>query len=246
MGGRSSECSSGDEDGDAEWKAAISSIATSSSSYACVSSFINGFSAASNHSTTPQITHNDDDGNDSGGDGGGGLYKQKPQQLKHYQLKAQKLLDDMLEKTLVMVTDPIDVHDNDPKINEGGIHLFKNAPPGIVFDYIDELQPPRKRPRILPGKEIDQKSKKFKRQIQSVAVDAEDIMASARDACQKSLARLEAKDAAAKAAAKREEERVAELKRIRGERWLPSIAREMKRNIHDLRHSLPLLKRSIK
>jgi hypothetical protein len=82
MGGRSSECSSGDEDGDAEWKAAISSIATSSSSYACVSSFINGFSAASNHSTTPQITHNDDDG-----DGGGGLYKQKPQQLKHYQLK---------------------------------------------------------------------------------------------------------------------------------------------------------------
>lgn len=88
MGGRSSECSSGDEDGDAEWKAAISSIATSSSSsYACVSSFINGFSAASNHSTTPQITHNDDDGDDSGGDGGGGLYKQKPKQLKHYQLK---------------------------------------------------------------------------------------------------------------------------------------------------------------
>jgi hypothetical protein len=42
----------------------------------------------------------------------------------------------MLEKTLVMVTDPIDVPDNDPKINEGGIHLFKNAPPGIVFDYI--------------------------------------------------------------------------------------------------------------
>ncbi|KAE7999725.1 hypothetical protein FH972_004130 [Carpinus fangiana] len=162
---------------------------------------------------------------------------------------AQKLLDDMLEKTLVMVRDPIDVPNNDPEINEGGIHLFKNAPPGIVFDHIDELQPPRKRPRILPGKEIDQKSKKFKRQIQSVAVDAEDIMAAARNACQKSLARLEGKDAAAKAAAKREEERVAELKRIRGERWLPSIAREMQRNSHDcnlLRHSLPLLERSIK
>lgn len=55
-------------------------------------------------------------------------------------------------------------------------------------------------------------------------------MATARDACQKALARLEAKDAAAKAAAKREEERVAELKRIRGERWLPSIAREMRVN----------------
>ena len=42
----------------------------------------------------------------------------------------------MLEKTLVMVRDPIDVPDNDPEINEGGIHLFKNAPPGIVFDHI--------------------------------------------------------------------------------------------------------------
>lgn len=84
MGGRSSECSSGEEDGDAEWKAAISSVAastSSSSSLACVPSFINGFSAASNHSTTPQNTHNDDDGD------GGGLHKQKPQQLKHYQLK---------------------------------------------------------------------------------------------------------------------------------------------------------------
>lgn len=55
-------------------------------------------------------------------------------------------------------------------------------------------------------------------------------MATARDALQKALARLEAKDAAAKVAAKKEEERVAELKRIRGERWLPSIAREMRVN----------------
>ncbi len=67
----------------------------------------------------------------------------------------------------------------------------------------------------------------FRRQIQSVAIDGKNIMAAARDMCQKSLARLEAKDAMAKAAAKREEERVAKLKRIRGERWLPSIAKEM-------------------
>lgn len=52
-------------------------------------------------------------------------------------------------------------------------------------------------------------------------------MAAARDTCQKSLARLAAKDAAAKAAAITEKERVAELKRIRGERWLPSIAKQM-------------------
>lgn len=57
-----------------------------------------------------------------------------------------------------------------------------------------------------------------------------DVLATARDAWQKSLVRQEAKDAAAKEKAKKEEERVAELKRIRGERWLPSIASEMQVN----------------
>ena len=92
----------------------------------------------------------------------------------------------------------------------------------------DEYQQPTKRPRILPGKEVDEKSKKFRRQVQSVSVDGIDIIAAASDAYQKSLAKREAKDAAAKAAAMREKERVAELKRIRGERWLPSITRDMK------------------
>lgn len=69
--------------------------------------------------------------------------------------------------------------------------------------------------------------KQFKRRIQSVAVDGKDLIATANDAYKKSLARLEAKDAAAKAAAKREEERVQNLKKIRGERWLPSMAKEM-------------------
>lgn len=52
-------------------------------------------------------------------------------------------------------------------------------------------------------------------------------MAAANDAYKKSLARLQAKDEAAKAKAKREEERVKTLKKIRGERWLPSMAKEM-------------------
>lgn len=64
-------------------------------------------------------------------------------------------------------------------------------------------------------------------------MDGADILTTARDTCQKSLARMEAKDAAAKEKAKREEERVAELKRFRGERWLPSIAREMQVKFQD-------------
>ncbi|PON66768.1 hypothetical protein PanWU01x14_108050 [Parasponia andersonii] len=122
---------------------------------------------------------------------------------------AQKLLDEILEKSLVMVKDhPIHEAVGDSTAsNEGVIRLFKHSAPGIVVDPIDEPQQPRKRPKILPGKEIDEKSKKFKRRLQSVAVDGKDIMASARNACQKSLARLQAKDAAAKETAKREEER---------------------------------------
>ncbi|KAF8377646.1 hypothetical protein HHK36_031029 [Tetracentron sinense] len=211
-GGSSSSSSSGEEDGDANWRAAIDSVANTDAISAA-----NGFTAMSNDSekhvghSNPKFEEDLEK-------------KQKSQVLKLYQIKAQKLLDNILEKSLVMVKDPIHVLDDN---NEGGIRLFKHAPPGIVFDHSDQLQQPRKRPRILPGGEIDEKSNKFRLQLHSVAVDGKDIMAAAGDAHQKSLARFEAKDAAAKASAKREEERVAELRRIRGEKWLPSIAREM-------------------
>ncbi|XP_059624016.1 uncharacterized protein LOC132266999 [Cornus florida] len=204
--GRSTSCSSsssGEEDGDAEWRAAINCVATTT----------NSLSSTSNGSTPKSSGRPSEDN--------------KPPNIKHYHIKAQKLLDGILEKTIEVVRDPADIPHSDPMISECGVRLFKHAPPGIVFDHVDELQRPTKRPRIPPIEEIDEKSKKFRRQLQSVAVDGTDIIAAARDACQKSLARIEAKDAAAKAAAKREEERVAELKRIRGERWLPSIARDM-------------------
>lgn len=67
----------------------------------------------------------------------------------------------------------------------------------------------------------------FKRRLQCVVVEGMEILETAKVSCQKSLSKLKAKEAAAKEAAKREEERVAQLKKIRGERWLPSIAREM-------------------
>ncbi|BAT75684.1 hypothetical protein VIGAN_01359000 [Vigna angularis var. angularis] len=195
--------SSGEEDGDAAWRAAIHSIAQTTTYVS---------------STTKHGPPNDDDDDYS---------KPKTQQLKHYQLKAQKLLNDILENTIEIVRKPVPVEDDDPKINECGIRLFKYAKPGIVFDHLDEPQPLRKRPRILPGEDIDEKSKKFRKRIRSVAVNGIDILAAANDSCKKSLARLEAKDAAAKAKAKREEERVENLKKIRGERWLPSMAKEM-------------------
>ncbi|CAA3017848.1 Hypothetical predicted protein [Olea europaea subsp. europaea] len=141
--------------------------------------------------------------------------------------QAQRLLDDILERTIEVVrhTDQ-PISEKDPSIIEG-VRLFKHTPRGIVFDHLDELEGPKKKPRILPGEEVDEKSKTFRKQVQSVAIDGTDIIAAATAACKKSLSKLEAREADAKAAAKREEERLAKMKSIRGERWLPSMAREM-------------------
>lgn len=49
--------------------------------------------------------------------------------------QAQKLLDEIIENTIVMVDDPIHLSDNE-ETNESGIRLFKHAPPGIVFDHM--------------------------------------------------------------------------------------------------------------
>lgn len=121
----------------------------------------------------------------------------------------------------------------------------------------DTYKLPTKKPRILPGEELNEKSKKvlccihthllnflllvpqhfdrmhekdllqFKRKVRSVVIDGTDIMAAATEACRRSLAIAEAKEAAAKAAAKKEEERVSVLKKARGEKWLPSVAKYM-------------------
>ncbi|KAJ9564266.1 hypothetical protein OSB04_000232 [Centaurea solstitialis] len=195
----SEDGSSGEEDGDAEWRAAINSVASTG--------VANGTTTASSNREKQADTKT----------------------IKVYQIKAQKLLDDLLEKSLEVVRrQPTEVAENHSVINGGGVRLFRDAPPGILFDHVDELQGPLKRPRIIPNVEVDEKSKKFRHQLKSVAVDGQDIIVSAKEACQRSLAKLEARDAAAKAKAKREEERVAELKKVRGERWLPAIAREMR------------------
>lgn len=71
----------------------------------------------------------------------------------------------------------------------------------------------------------------FRRRLRSVAVDGCDVIVAAETAVRRSLSRFEAKSLEAKAKAKKEEERVAKLKKIRGERWLPSIARAMQRDM---------------
>ncbi|KAJ4823324.1 hypothetical protein Tsubulata_001486 [Turnera subulata] len=229
MGGKSKSSnysSSSDEEEDPKWKAAIESIAFTTT----YGSKVFGTSPTSNPTPNPAEA-----------DGEAAVI---PRKLKLYEIKAQKLLDDILERTLEIGIVPILVPDNDPDIDGGGVRLFKKSPVGIVFDHQrlklvsiqpDEVQRPRKRPRIVPSQGINEKSKKFKEKMKSVAVDGIDIMAAACDSGRKSLARLEAKEKAQKAKAKKEDERVAELKRVRGERWLPAIARELRLNRNSAR-----------
>ncbi|XP_020584264.1 uncharacterized protein LOC110027256 [Phalaenopsis equestris] len=206
------DCSSGEEDGDAEWKAAIDSVAALD------------FSSSNGLAEFHSISGN------NGGTLGNGYSNHDDEKktnapcIKLYQIKAQKLLDGMLEKNIEMVRTAESNYQSDG----GVIRLFRKAPPGMRQDSIDHDTAPQKKLKIIPGDEIKENSKIFRRRIASVVVDGSDIVAAAGEASQRSLVRWEAREAAAMAAAEREEERVAELKRIRGEKWLPSVAREMK------------------
>lgn len=219
-GGSPTASSSSDDDGDASWKAAIDSVA------------VGGFGYPSSNGAAKAA---------SGGGGAGGVedsngLEQPPQEerkaqtpgLKLYQIKVRNMLDDMLEKNLEIVRNPC-LNLADPEETGGGIKLFKKAPPGIRMDAVDKYHVQLKRPKILPGPEIDEKSKKFRHMLQSVVVDGNDVLVSAKEASQLSFARMEARETAAKTKAKREEERVNQLKKVRGEKWLPSIASQMKK-----------------
>ncbi|WVZ55874.1 hypothetical protein U9M48_006479 [Paspalum notatum var. saurae] len=200
--------SSSEDDGDAAWKAAIESVAAvgfgvpSSNGVAKAAS---GGSGEVNNGEEPEQPHQG---------------KTQAPGLKLYQIKARNMLDDMLEKNLEIVKAPC-LNLTEPTETEGGIKLFKKAPPGIKMDSMDKLHVQLKRPKIVPGEE-------FKHMLRSVVVDGNDVIISAKKASQRSLARLEARAAAAKAKAKEDEERVQQLKKVRGEKWLPSVARQMK------------------
>ncbi|KAJ0982132.1 hypothetical protein J5N97_010387 [Dioscorea zingiberensis] len=147
MGGGSS--SSGEEDGDAGWRAAIDSVA----------GLDYGISTSKPSSKPQKISVDlaqDDLLEEQNRNRGSGL--------KLYQIKAQKLLDDILEKSLEIVRDAIPAACENTELN-GGIRLFRQAPPGVTLDVYDAHQQNRKRPRIIPGEEVNEKSKQFKRKL---------------------------------------------------------------------------------
>ncbi|KAJ4900272.1 Uncharacterized protein Rs2_14223 [Raphanus sativus] len=205
--------SSSEEEDDPKWKAAINSIVTTTAYAASATK------AAAAAAATQQ--HED------------GEFRLKPKKLTHAQIKVKKLLNEMVENTLDFVKDPtltlVPQDDEEPE-NDCGVRLFKRCSTGIVFDHVDELQGPKKKPNLHPSRGLEASSKEFKKRIESIAVDGSDVLSAAVESAKKASARLEAKEAAAKAKAKKEEERVAELKKVRGEKWLPSVARALQLN----------------
>jgi len=138
----------------------------------------------------------------SGIDGG---KEGKSSNLKSCQARAQDLLHRYLDKTLTIIASP-----------ESPSHVCKST----IDDAEDEIRLFRRAPRGITVKP-------FQSQIQSVAVDGAIIIAKAEKEKTRALVRMQEKEAAAQAAVKKEEERVALLKQQRGEKWLPSIASEM-------------------
>ncbi|XP_010426518.1 PREDICTED: uncharacterized protein LOC104711517 [Camelina sativa] len=197
---------SSSEEEDPKWKAAINSIATTT---------VYGASAAK-----PAATQTRENGD----------FRLKPKKLTHGQIKVKNLLNEMVEKTLDFVEDPVNVPE-DKQENDCGVRLFKRCATGIIFDHVDEIKGPKKKPNLRPDRGLEGNSKEFKKRIKSISVDGSDILTSAMETAKKASARLEVKEAAAKAKAKKEEERIAELKKERGEQWLPSVARIMKKEM---------------
>jgi hypothetical protein len=108
------ELSGGDsssEDEDPKWRAAINSIATTT---------VYGASA-----TKPAATQSHNYGD----------FRLKPKKLTHGQIKVKNLLNEMVEKTLDFVEDPVNIPEDKPE-NDCGVRLFKRCATGIVFDHV--------------------------------------------------------------------------------------------------------------
>ncbi|CAM6042576.1 unnamed protein product [Sphagnum compactum] len=159
--------------------------------------------------------------------------------LKLYQIRLQDLLYKHLDKTvgetfaaqpLLATEQTIECHENglDEVEKDVDIRLFSRAPPGIVIKRPGTNSASLVKPNLKRGYSIDDEdSDEHLVRLQAAAIDGETIRAEAKHAMAKALATSQVSAEVAEKAAKREEERVAALKRERGEEWLPAIAAQL-------------------
>ncbi|KAG0605483.1 hypothetical protein M758_9G063100 [Ceratodon purpureus] len=166
----------------------------------------------------------DDEGKDSSG-------------LKLYQTRLQDLLYKHLDKTFGATAGGPSVAPakNQHSLNKddvvdggqqtGGIRLFRRAPPGIIEQPREErILGPGTKPQLRPSLTLDEDSEEHIVRLQAAVVDNETVSEQAKRLREKVLASAKSSQAKVELARKNEEERVAKLKRERGEEWLPSVA----------------------
>ncbi|CAM6087420.1 unnamed protein product [Calypogeia fissa] len=190
-------------------------------------------------------SHDEDDydDDDDGDDGTGGLklYQTRVQDL------LQKHLDKVFEESVVEV--PVEsenaaksgnhVAEEDDETYDEEIRLFRSAPLGVSLKRSrpEHSQVGRLPPRYDSSDEESAHEKESRFQV--AAIESSSIISEAEKAQKKALARFLAAEEASRRSEKAEAERVGQLRRERGEEWLPSIA---KGNMSEVRHDTQLRK----
>lgn len=156
--------------------------------------------------------------------------------LKLYQTRLQDLLYKHLDKTFgdERRSIPLPLRDEivDESARTGGIRLFRRAPPGIVVPIRDEkIHGPGIKPQLRPSLTLEEDSDEHLVRLQATVVDGETVAHQAEQLRKRALASAKSAQTKADLARKKEDERVAELKRQRGEEWLPSVAVQIAKEI---------------
>ncbi|MCO5598979.1 hypothetical protein L7F22_053078 [Adiantum nelumboides] len=141
-----------------------------------------------------------------------------------YELQARDLLHKYLDSTFKIIpakdtcTSALDMPEN------AGFYLFKNAPSGLSEKQ--HCQEAALRKRSFHDRD-NEASDMFQSHLVAAAIDGGAVRLHADRYKAKAFALWTLQETQEKAAKQEEDERVALLKRQRGELWLPSIARDM-------------------
>ncbi|MCO5591375.1 hypothetical protein L7F22_045358 [Adiantum nelumboides] len=144
--------------------------------------------------------------------------------LQHYQYRARDLLHKYLDSAFEIIPAK-DTCTSALDMPESGFYLFKNAPSGLSEKQ--HYQEAALRKRSFHDRDVNEASDMFQSHLVAAAIDGVAVRLHADRYKAKALALWTLQETEEKAAKQEDDERVALLKRQRGELWLPSIARHM-------------------
>lgn len=172
------------------------------------------------------------DHDDADGDGSGGLklYQTRVQDLLQKHL--DKVFEENLEDTAVGSTKSGDRCAEDETYDDE-IRLYGDAPLGVSLKRSRSSK--HVQVRLLPPRydSSDDDSAERESRFQAAAVEGSAVISHAEEAQTKAFVRFLEAEGAYRRTDEEEAQRVGQLRRERGEEWLPSVAKEM---MNELRH----------